>query len=85
MITEIKIRCRFSEYEHLVCDTSGQFWILPHQSGKKFIPIRKVTPVVHMNSPHINYKSYRVSIKSLREREVLVKEIFKVDKKKLPF
>lgn len=85
MITEIKIKCRFTEYPYLVCDTDGQFWILPHQSWKKFIPIRKVTPVTHMSTPHINYKKYRISIKALREKAILVKETFKFDKKKLPF
>ena len=81
----IKIVCRFPSCEYLVCDNKGQFWILPHQSGKISLPLRKVTPVIHAEQPHINYKNHRISIKSLREKAVLVKETFKFDKKKLPF
>jgi len=81
----IKIKCRFEKYPNLICDTNGQFWILPHQSGKLSLSLRKITPVIHAKKPHINYKNHRISIKALRELAVLVKETFKIEKKKLPF
>lgn len=81
----IKISCRFPEYEHLICDSDGQFWILPHKSGKRFMPLRKATPVIHAKQLHVNYKNHRASIKSLRERAILVNETFKIEEKKLPF
>jgi ribosomal protein L35 len=84
-VPTIKIVCRFKEYPHLICDETGQFWILPHQSGKKYLPLKKVTPVTHAKKPHINYKNHRISIKSLREKAVVVEEDFKVVEKKLPF
>lgn len=86
----IHIRCRFKGYKHLVCDKDGQFWILPHKSGKMNIPLRKKNIVRHGSAkqPHINYKSERVSLDELRRLAKAVKQKYKTgmeDEKKIPF
>lgn len=86
----INIRCRFKKYRHLVCDRDGQFWILPHKSGKMDIPLRKKKIVLHGSSrqPHINYKSERISLTALKGLAKIVNQKYKTgmeDERKLPF
>lgn len=86
----IHIRCRFKGYKYLVCDKYGQFWILPHKSGKMNIPLRKKKIVKHGSAkqPHINYKSDRISLNALKGLARVVNQKYKTgmaDEKKLPF
>ncbi len=84
----IKIRCRFTEYPYLICDNKGQFWLLPHKTGRKTIRFRKVNTVMQMGKPHINYKGKRMSLLYLADISTIVDEELHIDmpnKNKIPF
>ena len=63
---KILIKYRFKGLDFLGCTKSGDFYMIGHQSGKRWVNTEKKQIVLHMHSEHISYKGRKISLKQLR-------------------
>lgn len=84
----LHIRCRFTDYEYLVCDTCGEFHQLEHFGNRRTKPYRKIPKIKCGGSIGIRFNRKFITLNSLRKKVLKVNEritIFESNNNKLPF
>lgn len=63
---KILIKYRFKGLDYLGCTNKGVFYMIGHQSGKRWVNTGIKNIVIHMGSEHITYKGKKISLIQLR-------------------
>jgi hypothetical protein len=63
---KILIKYRFKGLNYLGCTKQGIFYMVGHQSGKRWINAAKKNIRIHEGSEHLSYKGRKISLVQLR-------------------